>query len=149
MISEKYKEGKRIVKARLVARGFEENSKELRTDSPTCGREAMRLVYLSAAMMSWRVQSLDFTSAFLQGEEIDRKIYLKPPRDVCPKSEVWSLRKCLYGLNDAPRSWYIKVRDALISLGGVQSLFDSALFLWHDEDGTCLLYTSPSPRDRG
>ena len=134
-ITEKYKEGERVVKARLVARGFEEDNKNLRTDSPTCSREAMRIVYFVSVMMSWILMSLDFTSAFLQGEEIDRKIFLKPPRDVCTKSEVWSLKKCLYGLNDAPRSWYVKVRKSLISLGGVQSLFDGALFLWHSDEG--------------
>ena len=135
VFSEKYKDGERILKARLVARGFEENDKQLRTDSPTCSREGMRMVYFTAVTMSWRLQSLDFTSAFLQGEEIDRRVFLKPPRDVCPKTEVWSLRKCLYGLNDAPRSWYIKVKNALISLGGVQSLYDNALFLWYCDDG--------------
>ena len=136
VFTEKYKDGQRVLKARLVARGFEEDDKQLRTDSPTCSREGMRMVYLTAVMMSWKLQSLDFTSAFLQGEEIDRRIFLKPPRDVCPKTEVWSLRKCLYGLNDAPRSWYMKVKKALISLGAVQSLYDSALFIWHGDDGT-------------
>ena len=134
-ITEKFKDEKRVVKAHLVARGFEEDTTQLRTDSPTCSREAMRMVYFVAAMMSWVIKSLDFTSAFLQGEEIKRSVYLKPPRDVCPKTEVWSLRKCLYGLNDAPRSWYVKVKKALMSLGGVQSLYDGALFLWHGEDG--------------
>ena len=136
VFTEKFKDGQRVLKARLVARGFEEDDKQLRTDSPTCSREGMRMVYFTAVMMSWKLQSLDFTSAFLQGEEIDRRIFLKPPRDVCPKTEVWSLRKCLYGLNDAPRSWYMKVKKALISLGAVQSLYDSALFIWHSDDGT-------------
>ena len=86
--------------------------------------------------MSWDLQSLDFTSAFLQGEEIQRKIFLRPPRDVCGRAEVWALKKCIYGLNDAPRSWYKKVNSALLKLGGVQSAYDSALYIWHNEDGT-------------
>ena len=129
-------DGKRVVKARLVARGFEEDSKQLRTDSPTCSRQAMRMIYFVSATMGWILKYLDFTSAFLQGGQIDRKIFLRPPRDVCSRKEVWSLKKCIYGLNDAPRSWYVKVKDSLISLGGSQSIYDSALFLWHSEDGT-------------
>ena len=35
------KDGKSIIKARLVARGFEEDTVDLRTDSPTCSKEAV------------------------------------------------------------------------------------------------------------
>ena len=35
---------KKVVKARLVARGFEEDSSDLRTDSPTCSKQSMHLV---------------------------------------------------------------------------------------------------------
>ena len=134
-MTEKYKDNKKVVKARLVARGFEEDSKQLRTDSPTLSRQALRMIYFVSAMTGWVLRYLDFTSAFLQGGQIDRKIFLRPPRDVCSRKEVWSLKKCLYGLNDAPRSWYVKVKDSLISLGATQSIYDSALFLWHAEDG--------------
>ena len=113
---------------------FEENSSDLRKDSPTCSREGQRLVYLAAATMSWRIRSLDFTSAFLQGDEIQREIYIRPPRDVSDKKTVWKLRKCIYGLTDAPRSWFTKMKTALLSLGGKQSKYDSALFMWHTED---------------
>jgi hypothetical protein len=136
VLSEKYNDGEKIMKARLVARGYEENSDNLRKDSPTCSREGRRLVYLTAAINSWKLQSLDFTSAFLQGEQMNRSVYLRPPRDVCDKHEVWELKKCIYGLNDAPRSWYIKVKKALMQLGGTQSAYDSALFIWHNGDGT-------------
>ena len=136
VFTEKYKQnGEKKVKARIVARGFEENNKNLRKDSPTCSREGLSMVYLSAVTYSWKLESLDFTSAFLQGEAIDRNIFLRPPKDICGKNEVWALQKCLYGLNDAPRSWYNNVKKALLTLGGKQSLFDGALFIWRKEDG--------------
>ena len=94
------------------------------------------MVYMAAATYSWKLQSLDFTSAFLQGEEIQRNIFLRPPSDVCSRNEVWALRKCLYGLTDAPHSWYRKMKKALIDLGGVQSAYDNALFIWYNEDKT-------------
>ena len=132
VITEKLKDHKNIIKACLVARGYEEDSRDLKTDFPTCSREAMRLVMLTASVMSWPVQTLDFTSAFLQGDILNREVFLKPPSDVCPKLQVWKLKRCIYGLNDAPRSWYNRVTQGLIELKGVVSIYDNALFLWHD-----------------
>lgn len=36
IITEKVKEGRMYIKARVVGRGFEENTSELKKDSPTC-----------------------------------------------------------------------------------------------------------------
>lgn len=135
IITEKFKEGKRIVKARLVARGFEEDSSEMVKDSPTCSRECLRLVFVVSSLMCWTLQSMDISCAFLQGRDLEREIFLEPPSDVCSKSEVWSLKRCIYGLNDAPRSWYERVKEVLLSLGGVVSAYDNALFLWHTTKG--------------
>ena len=74
VMTEKYKDGEKIMKARLVARGYEESS-NLRKDSPTCSREGRRMVYMTAATKSWKVQSLDSTSAFLI-EEITRNVFI-------------------------------------------------------------------------
>ena len=41
VVTEKIKDGKSIIKARLVARGCEENTENLQKDSPTCSREAI------------------------------------------------------------------------------------------------------------
>ena len=40
VVIEKYKDGEKVVKAQLVARGFEETDlKDVRKDSPTCGKD--------------------------------------------------------------------------------------------------------------
>lgn len=135
IITEKVVGEEKRVKARLVARGFEEDSSLLVKDSPTCSRESLRLLFLTASMMSWELQSIDVTAAFLQGDPIEREIYLRPPKDVCPDESVWRLNRCIYGLNDAPRSWYEKVRQVLTDLGACVSVYDNALFLWHDDKG--------------
>ena len=138
LISERYKEGKKKVKARLVARGFEEDTSNLRKDSPTCSKECLRLVFLAAAMMLWTLESIDITAAFLQGGPLLREVFLRPPQDICPRTEVWRLKRCIYGLNDAPRSWYIKVREVLLQLGGKLSSYDQALFTWYDKSYTLI-----------
>ena len=52
IITEKFKDGKKIVKACLAACGFEEDSSNFTKDSPTCSRECLRLVFATAATMS-------------------------------------------------------------------------------------------------
>ena len=133
VLTEKFKDEKRVTKARLVARGFEEDSSKYRKDSPTCCRESLRLFFVTVAMMSWRLESIDITAAFLQGGSLEREIFLRPPSDVCSPDKVWRLRRCIYGLNDAPRYWYRRVKEVLLKLGGVVSTYDNALYLWFDK----------------
>ena len=136
VFTEKLKEGKKVVKARLVARGFEENSEELgiRTDSPTCSRHSLRLVMLTAASKGWNVKSIDVASAFLQGNPIQRERYIRPPKELCDEHTIWKLKRCLYGLNDAPREWYNKVYGEFIESGAVRSTLDNAMFMWYKND---------------
>ena len=54
---------------------------------------------------------------------------------MCSKEFVWSLKSCIYGLNDAPCAWYERIRAEFKRLGGVVSTYDNALFLWHDDNG--------------
>ena len=54
------------IKARLCARGDKEKG-DVRTDSPTVSRQALRLLITKAAQNHWKLKSLDFTGAFLQG----------------------------------------------------------------------------------
>ena len=65
IITEKFKYGKKVGKARLVACGFEEDSSNFMKDSPTCSCECLRLVFETAATMSWDMTAIDITAAFL------------------------------------------------------------------------------------
>ena len=69
-------------KARLVVRGFEEDISTICNDSPTCNKESFRLILAIVASNKWSVNSLDIQAAFLQGNEIERCIYL--PRKQIP-----------------------------------------------------------------
>ena len=79
VFTEKNVEGKQVTKARLVARGFEESTQGIRTDSPTCTKYSLRMVMVTAVVYNWEVNSLDIASAFLQGYPIERDQYLSPP----------------------------------------------------------------------
>jgi len=126
-------DGGKKIKARLVARGFEEDLLNTKVDSPTCSRQALRIVFSTASTFDWDVKSLDVKSAFLQGKPISREVYVMPPADVREENKVWKLKRCLYGLNDAPREWYNKLSEKLVGLGAKVSLYDKALFMWHKE----------------
>ena len=129
VITPKIIDGLVKVKARLVARGFEETS-NFRTDSPTCLRESVRVVLFVIASHKWVLHSLDYKTAFLQGKAIDRDVYLRPPSEFRNKNKIWKLRKTVYGLADAPRVWFLRLREEILRLGAKESSLDNGVFYW-------------------
>ena len=119
-------------KARLCARGFEE-LQDFRTDSPTCSREGIRSLLAIVAANSWTLNSLDVRTAFLQGKDLERSILVKPPKE-CNTDKLWKLNKCVYGLADASRYWYLKLAEELHRLGAKSCKLDQGLFLWFKGD---------------
>ena len=118
------------IKARLVVRGFEEDTSNLQTDSPTCSTENTRIVIAIATSKRWQLRTLDVKGAYLQGKGIKRKIYIKPPKDLA-QSCLWLLKKTVYGLCDAARAWYDTVSTTLIRLGmETDHLWGQSLFFW-------------------
>ena len=130
VITPKLVDGSWIVKARLVARGFEEDSTQFRTDSPTCMRESLRLTLCLAASKGWTINSIDYKVAFLQGKAIEREVFLHPPKEAKIDGKLWRLKKVVYGLSDASRVWYLRVVEELRRLGAVVSKLDKSLFTW-------------------
>ena len=130
VLTEKSVEGVRMVKARLVVRGYEEEASNIRTDSPTVCKENLRLVSTIAVSNKWKIHSMDVKSAFLQGFPIERVVHVIPPPEAIT-SNLWELRRTVYGLNDASRSWYLKAWHEIKRKGAVKSTFDNALFFWH------------------
>ena len=119
-------------KARLVVGGFEDpdNDKVIK-DSPTCSKEAFRILLSIGVQMSWRSHSMDIRTAFLQGMPLKRDVYVKPPAEANEALNVaWKLEKCVYGLTDAARHWYERVNSELTQLGCAVSKFDPCLFVY-------------------
>ena len=131
--SDRYEKGKKIVKARLVAKGFQDtDASTVRTDSPTCSKEGFRMALAVIATNGWTCHSMDIRTAFLQSREIDRPVYVTPPPEAeCQKGYIWKLNKCVYGLNDASRNWYLTIKEQLLHLGAKESKYDQAIFIWH------------------
>ena len=105
-----------------------------RTDSPTCSRQALKMVFVSASIMSRELHSLNITSPFLQGKNIESEVFVRPPSEIM-EGKIWKLQRYIYGLNDVPRKWYNRVEQELLKLVGRKNHYDEAMFQWHNKDG--------------
>ena len=123
-------------RARLVARGYEENLKEseVRVDSPTASKPLIKVFFGLLATFKWLCHSIDVKSAFLQGDPIEREVFLKPPREAKTVGKLWRLNKAIYGLSDASRIWYFTIKKCLMKLGCTQVKSDPAMFYWYSQD---------------
>ena len=121
-------------KARSVVRGFEKKDLEIPRDSPTVGKDAMRLFLSNAAIKERTVKTTDMSSAFLQGKELDRDVYIRPPKESkASKHAIWKLKYGLYGLKNGARQLYESVKEKLINLGFIQCKLDPAVFYFHKD----------------
>ena len=118
-----------IYKARLVARGSEEIKKDnIRNDSPTCCKKNFIIILsMFFFLFEWKIYSLDIKSAFLQGQTVNRNVFLKSSPEV-DTIKLWKLLVTVYGLCDAPRAWYLKVKEVLEKAGARKSKLDDAVF---------------------
>ena len=128
-------------KARLCAQGFSDvEGKLLDSSAPTCRKDTWRLVCAVCARLGWDPQSIDIKTAFLQGKEMERDVFLEPPKEA---NEVpgwlWKLLRPVYGLVDSPERWYLRVVEILVGvLKGTQSKFDKGLFYWKNAHGALI-----------
>jgi hypothetical protein len=121
-------------KARLVARGFvqREGIDFDDTFAPVAWMESMRLLFALAAQEGWRVHHMDVKSAFFN-DDLKEEVYVhQPPGFAIPGKEgkVLRLRKTLYDLRQAPRTWNAKLDSTLKGMGFGQSPHEAAIYRW-------------------
>lgn len=130
----KNSDGKSYKKARLVARGFEEDTDNIPRDSPTCSKDSLRTVLALGMQKNWKFNTIDIKTAFLQSMEINRDVFLKPPKEA--KTDlVWKLRICVYGLCDASLQWYQSVKTFMLQSGLQTAPTDPSVFYWTSDSG--------------
>ena len=105
----------------------------MRKDSPTCGRENLKLLFALTSSCNWRINTLDIKSAFLKGKSIERDVFIKQLKEA-NTNKLWKLKATVYGLCHAPREWYLSVKKELLATGCVKSRYDHAIFYWHKEN---------------
>ncbi|CAI7859761.1 unnamed protein product [Closterium sp. NIES-53] len=123
-------------KTRYVARGFTQRQgvDYFQTFSPTPKMTTLRVLLHVAAKHDYELQSLDFSTAFLQGS-LHEEIWLRRPpgfTESFPADTQWSLRRPIYGLRQAPRECHDTLRTTHAALGFGPATADPSLFLRTD-----------------
>ena len=145
-------------KARLVVAGHKDpDICYLETDAPTIGRLTILTLFQVLASRrksaDWVAAAGDITAAFLNGDGMERELYLKQPknglRGLHP-DQLLKVTKGIFGLPDSPRRWWKRLKremlDVAISYGGrdlhfLQCPLDPCLFqLVGDDTPTPLAY---------
>ncbi|OAE31115.1 hypothetical protein AXG93_150s1040 [Marchantia polymorpha subsp. ruderalis] len=113
-------QGARVLRSRFVI--------TLKKDSQgRIVRYKSRLVVKAAK--DWEVHQIDVSTAFLYGN-LEEEIYMEqlPGYAKGGPSKVWLLKKALYGLRQAPRAWYKRLKGVLETGWYQVSSNDPALF---------------------
>ena len=133
-------------KARFVARGFspKEGIDYEETFAPVARYTSIRAIMALAANLGWKLYQMDVKTAFLNGV-VEEEVYVEQPLGFEThdrETHVCKLKKALYRLKQAPRTWYGRIDSFLMSLGFTKSKADPNLYS-KVEDGmqvTLLLY---------
>ena len=86
------------------------------------------------ASHKYRLISGDIKTAFLSGDEDIRNIFISPPDDVrhmlnFDHETVLRLRKAVYGLVNAPKKWWDRLKTSLIKHGFTSCALDPCAFV--------------------
>ena len=92
----------------------------------------MKLFLSIASNEGFDLTSVDIRAAFLQSREMDREVFIEPPRDIKKEGSIWRLKKPLYGLNDASRKFWLRVREIFKALGFKVVKGDEAFYYKHE-----------------
>jgi hypothetical protein len=119
-------------KSRLVAQGYTqvEDLDSDETFAPIARLEAIRILLAYACSFNIKLYQMDVKSAFLNGK-ISELVYVEQApsfEDPTKPNRVYKLSKDLYGLKQASRAWYERLRDFLLSKGFKIGKVDTTLF---------------------
>nr|GEX97549.1 retrovirus-related Pol polyprotein from transposon TNT 1-94 [Tanacetum cinerariifolium] len=106
--------------------------------------EAIRIFIANAANKNITIFQMNVKTAFLNGE-LKEKVYVSQPEgfvDQDNPSHVYKLKKALYDLKQAPRTWYDMLSSFLISQHFSKGVVDLTLFT--RKAGTDLLLAKPT-----
>lgn len=126
-------------KARLVANRYsqKEGIDFEETFSLVAKLNTIRLIISLGAKHHWKIHQLDVKFAFLNGD-LKEELYLVQLEGFVKKAEenlVYRLKKSLFGLKQAPRSWYNKIDSFFLMHGYKRRKNDPNLYtVFNDEE---------------
>jgi hypothetical protein len=119
-------------KARVVAKGFSQKFGEDYDEvfAPVVKPTTVKILLTLAGIRNYVIRQYDVKTAFLNGD-IEETIFMSQPKGYIrlgQKEKVCKLKRSLYGLKQAARSWNERMKSDLKSLGFKQSKRDPCLF---------------------
>nr|GEV51641.1 hypothetical protein [Tanacetum cinerariifolium] len=125
-------------KARLIAQGHtQEEGIDYKEVFALLARiEAIRLFLACTSFMGFMVYQMDIKSAFLYGT-IEEEVYVCQPlwfEDPDHPDKVYKVVKALYGLHQAPRTWYETLANYLLENCFQRGKIDQTLFIKRQKD---------------
>nr|GEY89587.1 ribonuclease H-like domain, reverse transcriptase, RNA-dependent DNA polymerase [Tanacetum cinerariifolium] len=129
--------------ARLVTQGHtqEEEIDYYEVFAPVARIEAIRLFLAYASFKDFVVYQMDVKSAFLY-EKIKEEVYVCQPlgfEDPDFPNKVYKLKKALYRLHQASRTWYETLSAYLLDNGFYSGKIDKTLFIIRHKDDILLV----------
>ena len=89
------------IKARMGIRGdLESNRDSVRSVSSSTGKETLDLTLLIASDEKFLVKGADIKSVYMQGQGLQRTIFVKPPPEANADGKLWLLKRAAYGVLD-------------------------------------------------
>ncbi|GJT85846.1 retrovirus-related pol polyprotein from transposon TNT 1-94 [Tanacetum coccineum] len=119
-------------KARLVAQGYnqQEGIDYDETYAPVARLESIRILLAYACALDFKLFQMDVKSVFLNGF-INEEVYVAQPSgliDFEKPDHVYKLKKALFGLKQAPKAWYDRLKAFLIKHEYKMRMVDNTLF---------------------
>lgn len=112
------------------------------TLSPVVKPTNIQTILLIVVSKKRPLQQVDVNNVFLNGDLFE-EVYMQQPHGymkfgIDGQPLVFRLTKALYGLRQASRAWFDKLRSFLVSIGFVRAWSDTSLFV--RRSGTSCMY---------
>ena len=120
----------RRLDGRLCVQGYREELTE-DVQSPTVQLESVRIIMAVSAVRNWEFGVIDVSRAYLQSANLERAVYVRPPRGAeKDKNIFWKAKKPLYGLSDSTKNWTKTVQAWIENIGGKKTLSDAGAYVF-------------------
>ena len=119
-------------KARLCAHGGQQTEGVTYWDTfaPVVNWNTLRIFLTLAMIKNWKARSVDFVLAYPQAD-LNKDIYMRIPKGFsvsAPGDYLLKLKKNVYGLKDAGRTWHEHLKKGLLDRGFKQGIVDPCVF---------------------
>jgi hypothetical protein len=105
------------------------------TFGPVANLESIRVICLLAAKYDLELDQMDVSTAYLNGV-LDDDIFVSPPDGIeIPEGHCWRLKRSLYGLKDAGRTWNRTLDTMLLALGAYRLDAETCLYVFKGKKG--------------